>query len=81
MLGGGVFFNVSGKINFDPKCFQPPPPVKGASALDTKNQEFIGHKYYVSGHYSSSCFSLKTQRFGDWILNVQKYNICIHVQS
>jgi hypothetical protein len=36
------------------------------------------YKYYVSGHYPSSCFHLKTssclflktQRFGDWIVSV-----------
>jgi hypothetical protein len=27
------------------------------------------HKYSVFWHYPSSCFYLKTQRFGDWILS------------
>jgi hypothetical protein len=27
------------------------------------------HNHYVSGHYPSSCFYLKLQRFGDWILS------------
>jgi hypothetical protein len=27
------------------------------------------HKYCVLGHYKSSCFLFKTQRFGDWILS------------
>jgi hypothetical protein len=28
------------------------------------------YKYYVFGHYPSSCpFLKKTQRFGDWILS------------
>jgi hypothetical protein len=27
------------------------------------------YKYCVSVHYPSSCFYLKTQRFGDWILS------------
>jgi hypothetical protein len=26
------------------------------------------HKYYVSGHYPSSCSYFKTQSFGDWIV-------------
>jgi hypothetical protein len=29
----------------------------------------LEYKYYVSGHHPSSCFYLKTKRFGNWILS------------
>jgi hypothetical protein len=39
------------------------------SHTDRKNSQLIVYKHYVSGHYPSSCFCLKTLLFGDWILS------------
>jgi hypothetical protein len=33
------------------------------------DETYVKYKYYVSGHYPSSCLYLKTQTFGDWILS------------
>jgi hypothetical protein len=43
---------------------------RGTSGSIARNSEItLSYKYYISRHYPSSCFYLKTQRFGDWILS------------